>query len=299
MSSTVGVKLCPYPQTAVLAAPEPTAAPAPALDLDREKLLLAHLPQVRLIAERVHKRMRFATDLDDLMAYGMIGLLKAIERFDRSRGTLLKTYAEHRIRGAILDGLRSMDWLSRSARQKKRLWQQHSSGPDLPGEKPSDPDVPPVSYAAAELIYVGTNLEDFEKLSERMGLRNTLIGCTDNPEIAYQRKENRQRIAQALALLPWKHRRVVYLYHYSELTMKQISQLLHVHESRVSQIHTVALNRLRSILLDGAEAAKTAPERTGAKTAQPVPRRSSKCRTTAFKSSSVSTPIVSSAVSIT
>src|SRR3989304_735366 len=102
------------------------------------------------------------------MGYGVIGLLKAIERFDPSRGILLKTYAEHRIRGAILDGLRGMDWLSRSARQKERLYQQNlydsqqpsAAPPSSKADKTTSP-LPERPYTC-ELIYAGTNLEDFE-----------------------------------------------------------------------------------------------------------------------------------------
>src|SRR3989304_4680366 len=169
------------------------------------------------------------------MGYGVIGLLKAIERFDPSRGILLKTYAEHRIRGAILDGLRGMDWLSRSARQKKRLSQQDLSNSQqssaaqqsLESDK-ATPAAPAAWFTATELIYAGTNLEGFEKLSERLGLRQTLIGCAENPETIYQREENRQRVAAALAHLSWRHRQVMQLYYYVELSMKQIAQILNV-----------------------------------------------------------------------
>ena len=311
-SSATGVKLCPYPRTAVVPAPEPAPipqpipAPAQILEQEREKLLLAHLPQVRLIAENIRERSRFSTDLDDLMGYGVIGLLKAIERFDPSRGILLKTYAEHRIRGAILDGLRSMDWLSRSARQKKRLSQQDlfnsqqssAAQQSLESDK-ATPAAPAAWFATTELIYVGTNLEEMEKLSERLGLRQTEGWFSENPETMYQREENRQRVAAALAHLSWRHRQVMQLYYHGELNMKQIAQILNVHESRVSQVHSLALRRLRKILTDGKQALKTGLSRQQKTSCQPRPPKLSKYRTTARRSSSVSTPMVSSAVSAT
>ena len=93
---------------------------------ERERLILLHLPQVRLVAETMRSRLGFAAELSDLIGYGVIGLVRAVDRFDPSRGFLLKTYAEHRIRGAILDGLRGMDWLSRSPSRikKERKYQE-------------------------------------------------------------------------------------------------------------------------------------------------------------------------------
>src|SRR5690349_20325868 len=87
-----------------------------------EQVLIEHLPQVRLIARGLWGRTRFYVELDDLIGYGMLGLMDAVRKFDPSRGVLLKTYAEHRIRGAILDGLRAMDWLSRSARRDAKAY---------------------------------------------------------------------------------------------------------------------------------------------------------------------------------
>ncbi|MBI4464049.1 MAG: sigma-70 family RNA polymerase sigma factor [Acidobacteria bacterium] len=312
MSSTAtGVKLCPYPQTAVLPSsepallPQPIPAPAPILEQERERLLLAHLPQVRLIAEKIRERVRFAADLDDLIGYGVIGLLKAIERFDSSRGTLLKTYAEHRIRGAMLDGLRGMDWLSRSARQKERLYQQYlyDSQQAFAAPPSSKTDqataAVPEQFHAAELIYAGTNLEDFEKLSERLGLRQALAGYAENPETIYQREETRQKVSAALATLPWKHRQVIQLYYAGELSMKQIARILNVHESRISQIHTLALHRLRKLLADSQQISKPRLNGERKNASQPRPRKFSKYRVTARRSSSVSTPMVSAAVSAT
>ncbi|MBI1955479.1 MAG: sigma-70 family RNA polymerase sigma factor [Acidobacteria bacterium] len=312
MSSTAtGVKLCPYPRTAFVPAceptplPQPIPAPAPILEQEREKLLLAHLPQVRLIAEKIRERSRFSLDLDDLMGYGVIGLLKAIERFDASRGILLKTYAEYRIRGAILDGLRGMDWLSRSARQKKRLSQQdlfnsqRSSAAQQSPESDKATPAAPAWFAATELIYVGTNLEEMEKLSERLGLRPTEGWFSENPETLYQREEDRQRVAAALAHLSWRHRQVMQLYYHAELSMKQIAQILNVHESRVSQIHRLALRRLRKFLTDGEQVCRPRHNRGRKSISQPRTCKLSKYRITARRSSSVSTPMVSSAVSAT
>ena len=240
-----------------LAQQQPIILPAPSItEQEREKLLLAHLPQVRLVAETIRRRLPRAADLNDLIGYGVVGLLQALDRFDPSRGILLKTYAEQRIRGAILDGLRTMDWLSRGARQKQRQYQQSLCEP------PSIPAIPadPVSEEgnttrptttrglAVNVICAGSQLEELEKLSERMGLRDSGSGITGNPETLYQEKEARQRLRRALAHLPCRHRQIVQLYYYGHLSMKQIAQIFRVHESRISQIHILVLKRLRHIL---------------------------------------------------
>ena len=231
---------------------------------DRERLLLLHLPQVRLVAEGLRERLRFAMELEDLMSYGVIGLLKAIERFDPTRGILLKTYAEHRIRGAILDGVRAMDWLPRSVRQKERRYQEsvsrledarpvfsRSLAARMPVPRgrslPLSPPVPPPP-PRMELIYAGADLADVERVSERAGLRGLLGGVEEDPETVYQRKEMRERLARAVSRLPRRHRAVMKLYYQQELSMKQTGQILHVHESRISQLHAAAIKRLRIAL---------------------------------------------------
>ena len=276
---------------------------------DREQLILLHLPHVRRLAETVHERVGFAIDLADPIGYGMIGLLKAVDRFDPSRGYLLKTYAEHRIRGAILDGLRRMDWLSRGARKKEREYQERrrqseqagflptsavaarSSAPPEPTETPDLPRLP-----LMEMVNAGGNLEDLEKLSERAGLRDWFGGNSETPETLYQRKETQTRLAQAISRLPHRQRQVIHLYYRQELSMREIGHLLNVHESRVSQIHSAALCHMRKNL-----SGKKEPDRIPSKPAhsQRLASRPSKYRFTARQSSSVSTPIVSSAVSAT
>ena len=229
-----------------------------------ERLLLLHSPQVRLVAEGLRARLRFAMELEDLMSYGMIGLLNAIERFDPARGVLLKTYAEHRIRGAILDGVRAMDWLPRSARQKERRYQEtvskleeagagsrRAAARGLPAPRP---DSLPLSHALPpppprmELIYAGADLADVERVSQRAGLRGLLGAVGDDPEIQCQRKEMRENLTRAVSRLSRRHRTVIELYYQKELSMKRIGEILRVHESRISQLHAAAIKRLRVAL---------------------------------------------------
>lgn len=277
--------------------------------MNPESLLVSHLPQVRLVAEAIHERLRFRTELDDLIGFGVLGLLQAIERFDSSRGVLLKTYAEHRIRGAILDGLRNLDWLPRHARQQQRRDQEaryqteDSQTASLPAVAPSSrkPGNPGAASPRPlmEILYAGANLEALEKVSQKAGLRNLLGATQEDPETLYQRKEMREKMVRAIVHLPRRHREIIHLYYHQELSMKQIAERLRVHESRVSQLHAWALERLRRSLA-GALVRKAAvpPLRKNGRAHRPA-GPSSKYFLTASQSSSVSTPMVSSAVSAT
>ena len=270
---------------------------------ERERLLLLHVPQVRLVAESLRVRLRFAMEFEDLVSYGIIGLLKAIERFDPGRGVLLKTYAEHRIRGAILDGARAMDWLPRSVRQKERQYQksiraaeaQQTEGSTTPGSRPCVRR--PVGRV--EIIQAGADLGIFEQISQQAGLRGLLGKVGDDPEVEFQRTEMRAMLVQAVSHLPDRHRVVLNLYYGQDLSMKRIGQILRIHESRVSQLHAAAIERLQAALAPGRRHNETVPGPQPKLSAQPPAGRAAKCFATAAMSSAVSTPMVSSAVSAT
>ena len=274
---------------------------------DRETILLMHLPQVRLIAENIRGHLLFPIEIDDLIGYGVLGLMKAVERFDPSRGILLKTYAEHRIRGAILDGLRGMDWVSRSIRQKEREYQEklHRAGdPSVNSEAEElqekaglktggrgySPPAPPV-----QIIYAGWNLEDLGEMVEKAHLQEAGSKSANNPSTLFEHKEMRCRLARAISHLPRRNRKLLYLYYYRELSMKEIGRNLKVHESRVSQLHAMTIDRLRNALTGHKTKRLTViPDK---KSPQQPLRKLSKYRATACKSSSVSTPMVSVGVS--
>jgi len=235
-------------------------------DADRQDLLLRHLPQVRLVAKSIWDRLRFTVELDDLIGYGMIGLMKALERFDSSRGILLKTYAEHRIRGAILDGLREMDWLPRSARQEERQrseeQQQREALAAAPPSKARNGSCgtgvrranhgvarPPASHIPhMAAVFSRGNLADLEKLKEAPKASGALGDGNSSPEHLYERKEKYDRVADAMACLPWRQQQIIELYYRSDLSMKEIGKILRVHESRVSQLHAGAIQQLRKQL---------------------------------------------------
>jgi RNA polymerase sigma factor FliA len=222
----------------------------------REQLLLQHLPQVQFIARRIHDRLPPQVLLEDLVHAGILGLMDAVRKYDPAKNVQLKHYAEFRIRGAILDSLRQVDWSPRTLRRQGRRLEQAIS--DCKGKLSRDPTEPEI---AAEL---GISLESLQRL---MGdLRGLDIGSLQananeqNGEDAIQQRPCSQQddpfhqtlraeltglLEKAIGELPERERQVLALYHFEELTMKEVGAALGIGESRVSQIHTAALLRLR------------------------------------------------------
>jgi RNA polymerase sigma factor for flagellar operon FliA len=225
---------------------------------DRNALVEAHLPQVKYIAERLAARLPASVDREDLIGAGVLGLLDAVDKYDPARGVLFKTYAEMRVRGAMLDSLRDLDWAPRSMRQRAReveavareIEQEH-------GRAAEEEEV------AAGL---GLTVSEFHHLlNELRGLTITGLDSDDEDEASlqarqihddpartplalYERAEVRDQLAQAIKHLPERERQVVALYYIEELSMKEVGAVLGVTESRVSQIHTQAVVRLRAEL---------------------------------------------------
>jgi RNA polymerase sigma factor for flagellar operon FliA len=239
---------------------------------EREQLLLEHLPQVKYIARRIHDRLPAQVPLDDLIHAGVVGLIDAVEKFDPRKNVQLKSYAKFRIRGAILDSLREMDWSPRHLRrQARRIEEAHRDLKLILGRAASEPEL------AKE---VGMTLEDFQHLlGELRGLdlgslqAESMEGQADEDVLTYRPGgtdkdpfflcldgEMRTHIATALEDLDEKEKQVVTLYYLEELTMKEVGSVLGVGESRVSQIHSAALVRLRSRLGELMRARKHAPE---------------------------------------
>ena len=232
----------------------------PALDpRERERLLIENLPEVRYIARRIHDRLPAHVPFDDLVHAGILGLIDAVDKFDPQKNVQLKSYARFRIRGAILDSLRELDWSPRHLRrQARRIEEAHRDLAAELGRAPAEPEL------AARL---GLELDEFQQLlGELRGLDlGSLQGTSDdssseepNTGVASRleedpfhitlRAEMRSLLAQAIEELDEKERQVLGLYYLEELTMKEVGMILDIGESRVSQIHTAALIRLRSRL---------------------------------------------------
>ena len=223
---------------------------------NREQLVEAHLSQVKFIAERLAAKLPPSVDLDDLMGAGMLGLLDAVDKFDPLKGVLFRTYAEMRVRGAMLDSLRDLDWAPRSMRRRAREIEAAYVEAERTRGRATDADVAsvlgmPVNEFQTLLGQLrGLTVTALDALDEEENGRNQPLAsdASQTPLAVYERNEASTNLADAIDRLPNRERQVIALYYVEELTMKEIGAVLGVTESRVSQIHTQAVIRLRSCL---------------------------------------------------
>lgn len=227
--------------------------------LQREALVLQHLPQVRLIARRIHDRLPDYVSLDDLVSTGVIGLLAAIDNFDPSLNVQLNTYAERKIRGAILDGLRETDWAPRDIRKKSRLIEAaiHRAKQRAGQEATEEEIAAELGIALAEyqrwLIEVrSVELERLEygggEEPARHLLTSVATGDDSSPSRTVERSELERILALAIDRIPKIERTVLHLYYFEELNLREIGEIVGMHLSRVAQLRTQAILRLRSHL---------------------------------------------------
>jgi RNA polymerase sigma factor FliA len=229
---------------------------------ERDELILEHLPQIKYIAQRISTKLPSHVELNDLVSAGILGLLDAIEKFDPNRGVKFKTYAELRIKGAILDSLRNLDWAPRSLRKKsKELEKVYRELEQRLGRPATDKEVCEETGMSLDEFYQlvddikGLNLGSFydqpgqedDKNSEPL-VKYVPDAPHMDPFCIFHRSEVKSILSMAIDTLPKKERLVVSLYYFDELTMKEIGKVLGVNESRVSQLHTKAMLRLRTKL---------------------------------------------------
>jgi len=231
----------------------------PVSEEERERMMLEHMPAVRWMARRIHERLPQHVDMEDLVSAGTLGLLDAFRKFDPGKKVQFRSYAQFRIRGAILDSLRTLDWSPRDLRRKGRAVEEAVRRVTARcGRAPSEPEV------AREMDLA---LEEYQQLlGELKGLEIGTLHMersedSGEEELAYipnrpdedplfrcLRGEMRERLAEAIDRLPERERLVVTLYYYEEMTMKEIGLAMGVVESRVSQIHSSAVVHLRGTL---------------------------------------------------
>jgi RNA polymerase sigma factor for flagellar operon FliA len=239
---------------------------------ERDLLLVEHLPAVRYLARRIHERLPQHVELDDLVSAGVVGLIDAFSKFDHTKKVQFKSYAQFRIRGAILDSLRTLDWSPRELRRKGRAVEEAiRSVTQRVGRAPSEQEIAKeMELTLAEYQLLLGDLKGLEigslhiERSEDSGDEELAYipgSLEDDPLFRCLKGEMKQRLADAIDGLPEKERMVLTLYYYEELTMKEIGLTLGVVESRVSQIHSSAVLRLRAALAnlrdgDSAEADK-------------------------------------------
>src|ERR1700761_6720590 len=228
---------------------------------EQERVLLEHLPVVRFLARRIHERLPQHVEIEDLISAGVVGLMDAFAKFDPDKKVQFRSYAQFRIRGAILDSLRTLDWSPRDLRRKGRAVEEairvltaRMGRPPAEGEvaKELHMDLGDYQQLLGELkgLEIGTLHMERSEDSGEEELAYVPNRPEDDPLFRCMQGEMRQRLAEAIGNLPERERLVMTLYYYEEMTMKEIGLSLGVVESRVSQIHASAVLHLRSMLAD-------------------------------------------------
>ena len=261
------------------------AADAAAAARDREAVLLEHLPLVRILARKIHERLPQHVELEDLVSAGVVGLIDAYSKFDGAKNVQFRSYAQFRVRGAILDSLRDLDWGSRDLRRKGRTVEEaRRSLTQTLGRAPSEGEIAcqlgmPL-LALQELLGELKNLE-IGSLHDLRGedsaeeeLAFVPAAEEDDPLFRCMQSQRAEQLCAALAEIPEREARVLSMYYVEELTLKQIGERLSLVESRVSQIRAAAIVSLRGRMTRGrktppANACKTATR----KVATMSPRR--------------------------
>jgi len=229
----------------------------------RERLVVAYSPLVKYVAGRMASGLPAHVEEADLISYGLVGLISAIQRFEPEREIKFETYAITRIKGAIIDELRSLDWVPRSVRARAREIEKANAKLEhrlqrapTDEEMASELKVTPDEFQDALLQISNSTIVALDELwsvsdstGDAISLLDTLPdrGAPD-PEQLMDQSELRDRIADAIAALPEREKLVVALYYYENLTLREIGEVLGVTESRVSQLHTKAVLRLRGKL---------------------------------------------------
>jgi len=230
---------------------------APLGQAAKEELIVHYSPMIKYVVGRLNIYVGSSMDREDLISSGIFGLIDAVEKFDDMKGVKFETYASLRIRGAVLDGIRSLDWVPRAQRQKSR--QLDAAYTFLEGELGREPE----EFELAEHLNMPLEqLQDEIKKSSLVSLvslddyldqnHESNFEPTENedtsPEAVFAKEELKKEMAEAIKILSEKEQMVVALYYYEELTLKEISKVLEVSESRVSQIHSKAMLKMRTKL---------------------------------------------------
>lgn len=222
----------------------------------REKIIIEYASLVKIVAGKLGIYLGYNVEYDDLVGYGTFGLIDAIDKYDFDKGVKFETYASLRIRGAILDQVRKMDWLPRTVRQKqKRMDAAYQKLETESGRFATDEEL------AAELLISVEELGQWQAQTKAAGVvsldeyleqgsENGIVGTAESadfagPEKQMEQKTMKELLVQSLESLTEKEKKVVLLYYYEELTLKEISEVLEVSESRISQLHTKAIQKLR------------------------------------------------------
>lgn len=229
----------------------------------REKLILEYAGLVKIVAGRLGMYLGYTVEYDDLVGYGTFGLIDAIDKFDALKGVKFETYASLRIRGAILDQIRKMDWIPRTLRQKqKRLDAASQKLESELGRAVTEAELAKeleisvdelISWQNQMKITNLVSLDEFMEQGTEGKMENITSARFEQPEKAVEKEELKKMLQEALQSLTENEKKVILFYYYEELTLKEISRILEVSESRISQLHTKGLQKMRKKLGDNVE----------------------------------------------
>lgn len=221
----------------------------------REQIILEYVPLVKVVAGRLSMYLGYNVEYDDLVGYGIFGLIDAIDKYDAAKDVKFETYASLRIRGSILDHIRKMDWIPRTIRQRQKKLDEAVKQIEMrTGKNASEEEIAlEIGITEDELAVWQsqlkiTNIVSLNEYVEQGG--EPVMDARKNshfiqPEDKVQENELKEVLKDTLEMLTEKERRVIELYYYEELTLKEISKVLGVSESRISQLHTKALLKMR------------------------------------------------------
>lgn len=224
----------------------------------REQIILEYAPLVKVVAGRLSMYLGYNVEYDDLVSYGIFGLIDAIDKFDMDKEVKFETYASLRIRGAILDQIRKMDWIPRTVRQKQKKIDEAVKRIEMQTGKTAVDD-----EIAQELGVTGDELLEWQsqlKITNVVSLNEFIEQGTEpvmdarnnshfiQPEERVQEEELKEKLNEAMQQLTEKEKKVIMLYYYEDLTLKEISRVLEVSESRISQLHTKALSKMQKLM---------------------------------------------------
>lgn len=226
----------------------------------REKLIIEYAPLVKLVAGRLAMYLGYNVEFEDLCSYGVLGLIDAIDKFDYGKEVKFETYASLRIRGAILDQIRKMDWIPRTIRQRQKKIDQISAKIEAESGRPATDEEIASGLGISDAEYLDmqsqmkitglVSLDEFTEAGGDIAASPSTTNRFDGPERAAEKKELAILLKDALEILTIKERRVIELYYYEELSIKEIGYALEVSESRVSQLHTKALSKMKTKMGD-------------------------------------------------
>ncbi|MBQ8591471.1 MAG: FliA/WhiG family RNA polymerase sigma factor [Lachnospiraceae bacterium] len=222
----------------------------------REQIIVEYAPLVKVVAGRLNMYLGNNVEYDDLVGYGVFGLIDAIDKFDFAKEVKFETYASLRIRGAILDQIRKMDWIPRTIRQRqKKIDMAMREIETVTGKNATDEDI------AKQIGITTEELTDWQsqmKITNIVSLNEYLEQGSEvprerneskqfaNPEEELEKGELKEKLKEALEVLTEKEKKVILLYYYEDLTLKEISNVMEVSESRISQLHTKGLQKMKT-----------------------------------------------------